>query len=77
MFVPKNRGEENDIGTDKMKKYFAEHVNYTSWVHVSVGLGIAWMISRAWSSSTVALILGIIFIVIGTTGHIYPLFAKK
>ena len=61
---------------EKINKYFAEHVNYTSMVHICLGLGIAWLISLGWSYSVVALVLGIIFIVIGIAGHIYPLFAK-
>jgi len=61
---------------EKMNKYFAEHPKYNSMVHVSVGLGIAWLISLGWSYSVVALVLGIIFIVIGIAGHIYPLCAK-
>ena len=61
---------------DKINKYFAAHVVYTSLVHGSVGLGIAWLISLAWSYSVASLVLGIIFIVIGIAGHIYPLFAK-
>ena len=62
---------------EKLNKYFAEHVNYNSCVHVCVGLGIAWLISLAWSYSVVPLILGIVFIVSGIAGHIYPLFAKQ
>ena len=61
---------------EKITKYFAEHVNYNACVHVCVGLGIAWLISLAWGYSVVALVLGIIFIVAGIAGHIYPLFAK-
>jgi len=60
----------------KINKYFAEHAFYNSLIHVCVGLGIAWLISLAWGYSVVALILGIIFIVIGIDGYIYPLFAK-
>jgi len=61
---------------DKINKYFSEHVVYNSMIHGSVGLGIAWLISLAWGYSVVALVLGIIFLVIGIAGHIYPLFAK-
>ena len=62
---------------DKINKYFSEHVNYTSMVHVCLGLGIAWLISLSWSYAVVALVLGIVFLVIGIIGHIYPLLAKK
>ena len=62
---------------DKMKKYFTEHPNYNSLIHVFVGLGIAWLISLSWGYSVVSLVLGIIFIVAGIAGHVYPLFAKK
>ena len=62
---------------EKITKYFTEHVNYNSLVHVCVGLGIAWLISLAWYCSIVALVLGIVFLVAGIAGHIYPLFAKQ
>ena len=61
----------------KMKSYFAAHPNCNSSVHVSVGLGIAWLISLAWYYSTVALVLGIVFLVIGIAGHVYAQFAKQ
>ena len=61
---------------EKIRKYFAEHVNYNSWVHLSIGAGIAWLISLAWSYSVVALVLGIVFIVIGIGGHVYAAVAK-
>jgi len=62
---------------DKINKYFAAHPNFTCLIHVSVGLGIAWLISLAWSYSTIALVLGIVFLVIGIAGHIYALLAKQ
>ena len=61
----------------KMESYFTAHPNYNSLIHVSVGLGIAWLISLAWHCSIVALVLGIVFLVAGIVGHIYPLFAKQ
>ena len=62
---------------ERMNKYFAAHPNYNGLIHISVGLGIAWLISLAWSYSVVALVLGIVFLVAGIVGHIYPLFAKQ
>ena len=62
---------------DKMKKYFTAHPNYNSSIHVCVGLGIAWLISLSWSYTTVAVVLGIIFIVIGIAGHVYAMLAKQ
>jgi len=62
---------------EKLKSYFTAHPNYNSGVHVFVGLGIAWLISLAWSCSVVALVLGIVFLVAGIVGHIYPLCAKQ
>ena len=59
-----------------MESYFVAHPTYNSLIHVSVGLGIAWLISLAWHCSIVALVLGIVFLVAGIVGHIYPLFAK-
>jgi len=61
----------------KMESYFAAHPRYNSLTHVSVGLGIAWLISLGWSCSVAALVLGIVFLVAGIVGHIYPLFAKQ
>ena len=61
----------------KIEKYFAEHVNFNSCIHVCVGLGIAWLVSLAWHYSIIALVLGIVFIAIGIIGHIYPLFARQ
>ncbi|MFC1992791.1 hypothetical protein ACFLV3_03155 [Chloroflexota bacterium] len=61
----------------EMNEYFAAHPMSNSGIHVSIGLGIAWLVSLSWASSTVALVLGIIFLVIGIGGHIYPLFAKQ
>ena len=62
---------------DKMNKYFAAHPTCNSLTHVCVGLGIAWLISLSWSNTTVALVLGIIFIVIGIAGHVYAWLAKQ
>ena len=61
----------------KIKSYFTAHPTFNSLIHVSVGLGIAWLISLAWSYTVVALVLGIVFTAIGIVGHIYPLFAKQ
>ena len=61
----------------KINEYFAKHTFYNSWIHVCIGLGIAWLISLVWYCSTVALVLGIVFLVAGIVGHIYPLFAKE
>ena len=62
----------------KMNKYFAEHTSFNSSIHVCIGLGIAWLLSLAWQGcSLISLILGIVFLVIGIAGHIYPLCVKK
>ena len=63
---------------EKINKYFSEHTMFNSWVHVSVGLGFAWLLSLAWQGySVISLVLGIVFLVIGIAGHIYPLLAKQ
>ena len=63
---------------EKLNKYMAEHVNFNSCVHVCVGLGIAWLLSLIWQGySVISLVLGIVFLVAGIVGHIYPLFAKQ
>ncbi len=62
----------------KINKYFTEHPTFNSATHVCVGLGIAWLLSLAWQGcSVVSLVLGIVFLVAGIVGHIYPLFAKE
>ena len=62
----------------KMDEYFAKHTNFNALVHVFVGLGIAWLLSLAWQGcSVISLVLGIVFLVAGIAGHIYPLFAKQ
>ena len=61
----------------KMEKWEAEHVNWSGTTHVFLGLGIAWLISLAWHYSLHTLILGIVFLIAGIAGLIYPLFAKQ
>ena len=62
---------------EKLNKYFAEHPSFNSLTHICIGLGIAWLVSLAWHCSVVALVQGIVFLLIGIVGHIYPLFAKQ
>ena len=63
---------------EKLNKYMAEHVNYNACVHICMGLGIAWLLSLIWQGcSVISLVLGIVFLVAGIVGHIYPLFAKQ
>ncbi len=61
----------------KIDEYFAKHSTCNALTHLSMGLGIAWLVSLAWHCSTVALVLGIVFLVAGIAGHIYPRFAKQ
>ena len=61
----------------KIDKWEAQHVNWSGTIHVFIGLGIAWLISLVWYYSLIALILGIVFLVAGIIGLIYPLFAKQ
>jgi hypothetical protein len=61
----------------KMDEYFAKHSICNALPHLSTGLGIAWLVSLAWYCSTVALVLGIVFLVAGIAGHIYAQFAKQ
>ena len=60
-----------------MDEYFAKHSRCNSLTHLSTGLGVAWLISLAWHYSIVALVLGIVFLVAGVTGHIYAKSAKQ
>ena len=61
----------------KIDEYFAKHTAFNALTHLSTGLGIAWLVSLAWHCSTVALVLGIVFLVAGITGHIYAQVAKQ
>jgi len=61
----------------KIDEYFAKHSICNALTHLSTGLGIAWLVSLAWHCSIVALVLGIVFLVAGIAGHVYPLFAKQ
>ena len=60
-----------------MNRWEAQHVNWSGTIHVFIGLGMAWLISLAWYYSLIPLILGIVFLVAGIIGLIYPLFAKR
>ncbi len=60
-----------------MDEYFAKHTVCNSLTHLSTGLGIAWLVSLAWHCSTVALVLGIVFLIGGIGGHIYARLAKQ
>jgi len=61
----------------KIDEYFAKHTSFNALTHLSTGLGIAWLVSLAWHCSTVALVLGIVFLVAGIAGHIYAQLAKQ
>jgi uncharacterized membrane protein HdeD (DUF308 family) len=61
----------------KIDEYFAKHSKCNALTHLSMGLGIAWLVSLAWHCSTVALVLGIVFLVAGIAGHIYARLAKQ
>ena len=62
----------------KMDKWESEHVNWSGTIHVFIGLGIAWLLSLIWQGySLISLVLGIVFLVAGIAGLIYPLFAKQ
>jgi len=54
----------------KMEKWSAQHLKWHAWIHVWMGLGIAWLISLAWHCSIIALVLGIVFLVAGIAGHV-------
>ena len=61
----------------KMDKWEAEHVNWSGTIHVFIGLGIAWLISLAWYYALPVLIAGIVCLVAGIIGLIYPLLTKE
>ncbi len=60
------------------RKYMAQHVDFNAWVHIFVGLGIAWLLSLIWQGcSVISLVLGIVFLVAGIVGHIYARIAGR
>ncbi len=61
----------------KINEYFAKHSTCNALTHLSTGLGIAWLVSLAWHYSTVALVLGIVFLAAGIAGHIYAQLTKE
>ena len=50
----------------RLYSYFKEHTGFTDLIHVSVGLGLAFLIV-----GNNFLIWGIVFLTIGILGHIY------
>ncbi|HUU64750.1 MAG TPA: hypothetical protein VMW37_01440 [Dehalococcoidales bacterium] len=63
---------------NKVDKWEAEHVNWSGIIHVSLGLGIAWLLCLIWQGySLISLVLGIVFLVAGIAGLAYPLLAKQ
>jgi len=62
---------------EKRTKWCHEHINWCSWGHVWVGLGVAWLISLTWYYSIVALVLGIIFLVAWFVIFMISMFAKQ
>lgn len=62
----------------RIDKWEAEHVNWSGMIHVFIGLGLAWLLALIWQGySPISLVLGIVFLVAGIAGLIYPLFAKR
>ena len=62
---------------NKIDKWEAEHVNWSGAIHVFIGLGIAWLISLAWYYTLPVLIVGMVCLITGIAGLIYPLFAQQ
>ncbi len=55
----------------KVRSYCAEHVDFNAWMHVFVGLGIAWLVSLTWHYAIHPLVLGVVFLVAGAAMHVY------
>jgi len=51
--------------------YCAKHVNFNAWMHLFMGLGIAWLVSLTWHYAIHPLVLGIVFLVAGIAMHVY------
>ena len=62
----------------KMDKWSTEHTKWNAWIHIWMGLGIAWLLSLIWQGySLISLVLGIVFLVAGIAGHVYVYFASR
>ena len=59
-----------------LDEYMTKHVGFAIGVHFVSGLGIAWLLSLIWHYSLISLVLGVIFSVVGITGHFYARLAK-
>jgi len=55
----------------KVSSYSAKHVNFNAWMHLFMGLGIAWLISLSWHYATPPLVAGVILVVAGIAMHVY------
>jgi len=55
----------------KTHSYCAKHVDFNAWMHLFVGLGIAWLVSLAWHYAVPPLVAGAILLVAGIAMHIH------
>jgi len=60
---------------NKIYKYLGKHPHYNSAIHAISGLGIGIIISRPYVANPVK--WGVLLIVIGIVGHLYPYFVGK
>ena len=57
----------------KGQSYCAKHVSMNAFMHVFVGLGIAWLVSLSWHYAIPPLVAGAIFLVAGIAMHIHAM----
>jgi len=56
----------------RVRSYCAKHfVDFNAWMHLFMGLGIAWLVSLTWHYAIHPLVLGIVFLVAGIAMHVY------
>lgn len=60
----------------KIENYFKQHPTYNSIVHILAGMGIGVLITYP-IVGTHPLRWGLVLLVLGVLGHLYPLYFKK
>jgi len=65
-----NQGREDYI--KRLYTYFKRHTAYTDLIHIVLGLGIGFIIAGG-----VFYKWGIVFLLIGISGHVYAFFKRK
>lgn len=60
----------------RIENYFKNHTTYTAFVHILVGVGIGILLTHT-AFDPHPLRWGLIFLLAGVLGHLYPLLNRK